>query len=269
MPSEARSQQPWTGCSGPAEVPHGKGKSSVVRRVRPSSWWGFGRRGFDTVQEMSSDLGTSICRSLLKVTRIDLPGEVIISDVHVPGRQIVSTELSHSHVVRAWDAIQAVRDDMLEVVRTGAVPASPGGGCRWCPYRSICPKPSPRRRDGGHRTDAPSDPAPVGGFQMEMSNKLLMRVEEAAGMLSISRAYMYQLLGKGAVDSVHIGRSRRVAVAALHAYVACLATSCSSRPWSPADLHGSRGSARSVRAMIAGVSKSDPATFVDKPGAAA
>lgn len=52
-----------------------------------------------------------------------------------------------------------------------------------------------------------------------MTDKLLYTPREAAELLGISRSTFYLLLGRGDVDSVHIGASRRVAATALHAYV--------------------------------------------------
>lgn len=48
---------------------------------------------------------------------------------------------------------------------------------------------------------------------------LLLTVTQAATVLSISRTTLYELLASGAVESIRIGRSRRVPVDALHAYV--------------------------------------------------
>ncbi len=52
-----------------------------------------------------------------------------------------------------------------------------------------------------------------------MTEHLLITVTDAADRLSISRSKMYELLATGAVPSVHIGRSRRIPVDALEAYV--------------------------------------------------
>lgn len=52
--------------------------------------------------------------------------------------------------------------------------------------------------------------------------RLLLTVEEAADALAISRTSLYVLLGKGEIPVVHIGRSVRVPVDALSAYVARL-----------------------------------------------
>jgi excisionase family DNA binding protein len=51
---------------------------------------------------------------------------------------------------------------------------------------------------------------------------LLLRVQEAAQALAISRTALYVLLSSGAIPAVHIGRSVRVPTAALEAYVAGL-----------------------------------------------
>jgi excisionase family DNA binding protein len=49
--------------------------------------------------------------------------------------------------------------------------------------------------------------------------KLLYRPEEVAGLLSISRAYVYELIESGELPSVQIGRSRRIAAQDLHQFV--------------------------------------------------
>jgi excisionase family DNA binding protein len=48
---------------------------------------------------------------------------------------------------------------------------------------------------------------------------MLLTVQEAAQMLRISRAKLYQLIQKGEVRTVKIAASRRVPVAALQEYV--------------------------------------------------
>ncbi len=49
--------------------------------------------------------------------------------------------------------------------------------------------------------------------------RLLLRVEEAAEALAISRTALYVLLRAGEVPAVHIGRSVRIPLGALEAYV--------------------------------------------------
>ncbi len=51
------------------------------------------------------------------------------------------------------------------------------------------------------------------------SRKLLVTVEEMAQMLSIGRPKAWQLVMRGEVVSVLIGRSRRIAVSAIEAYI--------------------------------------------------
>ncbi|WP_049562994.1 helix-turn-helix domain-containing protein [Nonomuraea sp. SBT364] len=60
----------------------------------------------------------------------------------------------------------------------------------------------------------------------ETEEALLLKVEEAARRLRIGRTQMYQLLASGAVESVYIGRLRRVPVESLHDYVSTLRAHC-------------------------------------------
>lgn len=52
-----------------------------------------------------------------------------------------------------------------------------------------------------------------------MRTPLLLTVEEAARELGIGRSRMFELIGSGEVDSVKVGRSRRVPTAALGEYI--------------------------------------------------
>jgi excisionase family DNA binding protein len=49
---------------------------------------------------------------------------------------------------------------------------------------------------------------------------LLVRPEEAARMLQISRTEMFRMIKAGEIGSILIGRRRRIPVAALNEYVA-------------------------------------------------
>ncbi len=49
--------------------------------------------------------------------------------------------------------------------------------------------------------------------------RLLLTVEEAAQRLGICRSNMFKLIRIGAIESVQIGRLRRITPAALEAYV--------------------------------------------------
>lgn len=52
--------------------------------------------------------------------------------------------------------------------------------------------------------------------------KLLLRVEEAADLLGLSRTRVFELIGAGQLESVKVGGSRRVPRAAVEAFVAGL-----------------------------------------------
>ena len=52
--------------------------------------------------------------------------------------------------------------------------------------------------------------------------RLLLRVEEAAERLGIGRSLMYHLIVTGAVESVPVGRLRRIPCEALEEYVSRL-----------------------------------------------
>lgn len=45
-----------------------------------------------------------------------------------------------------------------------------------------------------------------------MTNKLLYTPEEVAKMMNISRSQVYNLMNSNQLESVHIGRSRRITV---------------------------------------------------------
>jgi len=63
----------------------------------------------------------------------------------------------------------------------------------------------------GHSTIMPNtDRAPRRG---------LLRIEEAAVWLGLSKRTIYELLSRGEIESVQIGRSRRIAFTALERYV--------------------------------------------------
>jgi excisionase family DNA binding protein len=47
----------------------------------------------------------------------------------------------------------------------------------------------------------------------------LLKVQEAAERLQVSRAFLYELMASGQVDSVSIGAARRVPESSLDAYI--------------------------------------------------
>ncbi|KLL09987.1 MULTISPECIES: helix-turn-helix domain-containing protein [Protofrankia] len=50
-------------------------------------------------------------------------------------------------------------------------------------------------------------------------NKLLLTAAEAAAVLGVGRSTVYELMAAGQIESVRIGRSRRIPRVALVAYV--------------------------------------------------
>ncbi|MFS8100881.1 excisionase family DNA-binding protein [Lentzea alba] len=61
----------------------------------------------------------------------------------------------------------------------------------------------------------------------ENTEYIVLTVEQAAKRLNIGRTLMYELVSTGVVESVHIGRLRRIPLQALTNYVAKLMTSTS------------------------------------------
>jgi excisionase family DNA binding protein len=55
--------------------------------------------------------------------------------------------------------------------------------------------------------------------RMEPDERLLLTVSEAARGLCIGRSLLYELLADGQVESIHVGRLRRIPADALVAYV--------------------------------------------------
>ncbi len=53
---------------------------------------------------------------------------------------------------------------------------------------------------------------------------VLLRVPDAANMLAISRTVLYELIARGDIPTVHIGRAVRVPASAVHEYVVRLAS---------------------------------------------
>lgn len=50
--------------------------------------------------------------------------------------------------------------------------------------------------------------------------RLLLRAEEGAESIGVSRAKFYQLLSSGEIRSIRIGRSRRIPISALQDWIA-------------------------------------------------
>lgn len=60
--------------------------------------------------------------------------------------------------------------------------------------------------------------------EARMSDQLLLTMVEAAKQLSMGRTSLYSLVMRGEIESVTIGRSRRIPRQSLDAYVARLVT---------------------------------------------
>ena len=65
--------------------------------------------------------------------------------------------------------------------------------------------------------EPPADPSASG--RRTAGSKLLLTVEEAAGLLSIGRTRVFALIRSGELASVRVGSSRRVTPEALQQYV--------------------------------------------------
>ena len=57
-----------------------------------------------------------------------------------------------------------------------------------------------------------------------MSEKLLLTIPESADRLGVGRSFMYELVQRGEIASLKLGRARRVPVSELQRYVERLQT---------------------------------------------
>jgi excisionase family DNA binding protein len=55
---------------------------------------------------------------------------------------------------------------------------------------------------------------------IEPPARLVLKVDEAAAMLRVSKSALYGMLATGELDSIRIGKSRRIPMAVLNEYVA-------------------------------------------------
>ncbi len=72
------------------------------------------------------------------------------------------------------------------------------------------------KRRSGQPDEAPAPHRSLRKPTVGTGPVLLLSVEDAARSLSIGRSKMFQLIAAGELEAVHIGRSTRVAVSALH-----------------------------------------------------
>jgi len=80
------------------------------------------------------------------------------------------------------------------------------------------PAAAPRTRPTSRRTHPPE----VIDLTVRADYRLLLSAEEAAERLGIGRSLMYELISSGQVDSIRLGRLRRITPEALSACVAAL-----------------------------------------------
>ena len=66
----------------------------------------------------------------------------------------------------------------------------------------------------------------------------LLKVHEAAERLQVSRAFLYELMASGEVDSVSIGAARRVPESSLDTYIQRLVQEHRERTATPVATHG-------------------------------
>lgn len=91
-----------------------------------------------------------------------------------------------------------------------------------CPPHDMGPTPAERRRasytgklPAQAETSAPRVP-------LSETTRLLLTVEEAGAALGVGRSFMYELIATGDIESVRVGRLRRVRPEDLRTYVASL-----------------------------------------------
>lgn len=63
------------------------------------------------------------------------------------------------------------------------------------------------------------DGSPIVNLTIQADDRLLLTVVEAARRLEISRSLLYELLATGEIQSIHVGRLRRIPADALSEYV--------------------------------------------------
>jgi excisionase family DNA binding protein len=78
--------------------------------------------------------------------------------------------------------------------------------------------PQRRKSQRGHKTQPPQSV----DVTLRTSDRMLLTVEEAAERLGIGRSTMYQLIAAGRIDTIRVGRLRRIEPDALATYIARL-----------------------------------------------
>jgi excisionase family DNA binding protein len=63
------------------------------------------------------------------------------------------------------------------------------------------------------------DERPLSNVSSRLGDRLVLTVSEAANRLGVGRSLMYELIASGQVESIRIGRLRRIPLEALSEYV--------------------------------------------------
>jgi len=72
---------------------------------------------------------------------------------------------------------------------------------------------------------------PQASFPSFRELPLLLNAEQAAQLLAISRAHLYELMRSGEIPIVRLGRSTRIPADALRDWVACRQQRWTGEPW--------------------------------------
>lgn len=65
---------------------------------------------------------------------------------------------------------------------------------------------------------------------MQHDTPMLVTITKTAGMLGVGRSTVYELIRRGELETVHIGRACRIETAAIERYVSRLRGSSTSSP---------------------------------------
>lgn len=69
------------------------------------------------------------------------------------------------------------------------------------------------------RRQAGVDGSPIGNLAIQADDRSLLTVVDTARRLEVSRGLVYELLGTGEIEVIHVGRLRRIPADALTDYV--------------------------------------------------
>ena len=91
---------------------------------------------------------------------------------------------------------------------------------RLVPHPGLSPR---RKRRAWHAPHLHADPLNAGSTQeVQVDNQVLLKPEQVAIALSVSRTVVYGLMRSGELSSVRVGRSRRITPQAIADFVQAL-----------------------------------------------